>query len=65
VIDDGNVEVPGARDVAEVLRTDPIARVLGTRLTSPWVLGIVLAAIVIAMIVLGPSTDSRFIYTDF
>ena len=65
VIDDGNVEVPGARDVAEVLRTDPIAALLGTRLTSPWVLGVVLAAIVIAMVLLGPSTDSRFIYTDF
>jgi len=65
VIDDANVDVPGARDVEEVLRTDPIAWVLGTRLTSPWVLGVVLAAIVIAMVVLGPSTDSRFIYTDF
>jgi hypothetical protein len=28
-------------------------------------LGFVLALIVVAMVVLGPSTESRFIYTDF
>jgi hypothetical protein len=32
---------------------------------GPIVLGLALAAIVIAMIVLAPSADSHFIYTDF
>lgn len=57
--------VPGARDVNEVLRTDPLTGLLGSRLNSPVVLGIVIALLVVAMIVLGPSSDSRFIYTDF
>jgi hypothetical protein len=57
--------VPGARPVQEVLRADPLFAVLKTRLGEPVVLGLVIAAIITAMIVLGPSTDSRFIYTDF
>ena len=32
---------------------------------GPIVLGLALAAIIIAMIVLAPSADSHFIYTDF
>ncbi|HEY0394271.1 MAG TPA: hypothetical protein VGD01_07220 [Candidatus Elarobacter sp.] len=63
--DRGIVEVPGARPVREVLRHDPFFVLLRARLAHPVVLGVVLAAIVVAMIVLGPSTDSRFIYTDF
>jgi hypothetical protein len=57
--------VPGARDVADVLRSDPLAALLGARLAHPIVLGCVLFAIVLAAIVLGPSNDSHFIYTDF
>jgi hypothetical protein len=57
--------VPGSRDVAAVLRTDPLAALLGARLAHPVVLGCVLFALVVAAIVLGPSSESRFIYTDF
>ena len=63
--DRGVVEVPGARPVREVLRTDPLFALFKVRLAHPIVLGVVIAAIIVAMIVLGPSTDSRFIYTDF
>jgi hypothetical protein len=34
-------------------------------IAGPIVLGLALALIVLAMIVLAPSTDSHFIYTDF
>jgi hypothetical protein len=64
-MDERFVEVPGARDVRVVLATDPIYRVLGKRLTSPWVLGATIAVLIVLTIVLGPSSDSRFIYTDF
>lgn len=64
-MDDRRGDVPGARDVREVLRGDPLYRLLGMRLANPWVTGTVLALIVIAMVLLGPSTESRFIYTDF
>jgi hypothetical protein len=64
-MDDRRGDVPGARDVREVLRSDPLYRSLGARLTDPWVMGIVLAIIAIAMVILGPSNESRFIYTDF
>jgi hypothetical protein len=64
-VDDRRGDVPGARDVREVLRSDPLYRVLGMRLADPWVMGFVLALIAIAIVVLGPSTESRFIYTDF
>jgi hypothetical protein len=63
--DRGVIEVPGALPVSEVLRDDAFYRVLGARLAHPLVLGLVIATIVVAMILLGPSTDSRFIYTDF
>ena len=64
-MDDRFVEVPGAREVREVLATDPLYRVLGRRLASPWILGLAIALLIVLMIVLGPSSDSRFIYTDF
>jgi hypothetical protein len=57
--------VPGARDVEEVLADDPFYRVLGRLLALPAVLGIVLFAIVLAIVVFGPASESRFIYTDF
>jgi len=64
-MDERFVEVPGAHDVRVVLATDPIYQVLGERLASPWVLGATIAILIVLMIVLGPSSDSRFIYTDF
>jgi hypothetical protein len=63
-MDDAN-DVPGARDVADVLSTDPIARILGARIEIPIVLGLTLALLIALAIVFGPSSDSRFIYTDF
>jgi hypothetical protein len=65
VIDSDHLVVPGSRDVTDVLETDPIRRILGMRLAHPAVLGFVLFALAVAMIVLGPSSESRFIYTDF
>jgi hypothetical protein len=63
-MDDAN-DVPGARDVADVLSTDPIAKLLGTRIELPIVLGLTVALLAALAIVFGPSSDSRFIYTDF
>jgi len=57
--------VPGALNVEEVLADDPFYRVLGRLLARPGVLGFVLFVLVIAIIVFGPSSESRFIYTDF
>jgi hypothetical protein len=57
--------VPGAQNVEEVLAHDPVYSVLGHRLANPWFLGVVLFLIVVVVIVFGPSTESRFIYTDF
>jgi hypothetical protein len=65
VIDSEHNVVPGARNVADVLETDPLFARLGFRLTHPVVLGVVLFVLVLAMIVFGPSSESRFIYTDF
>ena len=65
VIDSEHNVVPGARDVADVLATDPLYRRVRTRLANPVVLALVLFALVLAMIILGPSSESRFIYTDF
>jgi len=65
VIDSEHNVVPGYRDVADVLESDPLYRGLRSRLANPAVLGLVLCALVIAMIVFGPSSESRFIYTDF
>jgi hypothetical protein len=57
--------VPGAQNVEEVLSHDPIFRILGRRLAVPAILGAVLFVLVVVAIVFGPSTESRFIYTDF
>jgi hypothetical protein len=65
VIDTEHDIVPGARDVADVLESDPLFGRIGFRLAHPVTLGIVVFALVLAMIVFGPSTESRFIYTDF
>jgi hypothetical protein len=32
---------------------------------GPFVLGVVLATIIVAMVLFSPSTESHFIYTDF
>jgi hypothetical protein len=64
-MDDRFIEVPDARAPSEVLRTDPVYFVLGKSLTNPFILGIICALLAILMIIAGPSTDSRFIYTDF
>jgi hypothetical protein len=64
-MDDRNIEVPDARLPNEILKTDPIYFVLGISLTNPFVLGIICGLLAILMILVGPSTDSRFIYTDF
>ncbi len=57
--------VPGAVSVEEALADDPMYRAFGRLLARPLVLGVVLFLLVIAIIVFGPSTESRFIYTDF
>jgi hypothetical protein len=41
----------------------PLARRGG--IVGPIVLGLALAVVIVAMIVLAPSADSHFIYTDF
>ncbi len=63
--DPQNDPVPGARAAGDVLRSDPLYRLAGSRLATPAVLGTVLFLIAIAIVVLGPSSESRFIYTDF
>jgi hypothetical protein len=65
MIDSEHDVVPGARDVRDVLGSDPFFRIAAGRLANPLVLGVALFVIVVAMILLGPSTESRFIYTDF
>ncbi len=62
---DDSGDVPGSRDVEDVLSSDPIAVVVGAAIAKYYVLGLIIALLVIGMIVFGPSTDSRFIYTDF
>lgn len=42
-----------------------IVAVLGSWRSAPFALGIILALIVALAVVLSPSTDSHFIYTDF
>lgn len=58
-------EVPGARDVRDVLATDPFAALVGDNIERSIVLGVMLAVVIALMIVFGPASDSRFIYTDF
>jgi hypothetical protein len=65
MIDDEYSRVPSALAPRVALRHDPGVALLGTTLANPFVLGVVIAALVVLMIVFGPSTDSRFIYTDF
>ena len=65
MIDSEHNVVPGSCDVDTVLESDPLYRLLGARLGDPRVLGVALFVVVIAMIIFGPSTESRFIYTDF
>lgn len=65
MIDSEHDLVPGSRDVEDVLETDPLYRAAGRRLANPWVLGLVLFVVIVTMVILGPSTESRFIYTDF
>jgi hypothetical protein len=65
MIDSEHDLVPGSRAVEDVLETDPFYRAVGRRLTNPWVLGLTLFLVIVAMVILGPSTESRFIYTDF
>ena len=50
--------VPGARDVEEVLEDDPIFQIAGFRLAHPLVLGAVLFLIVVAIVLLGPASES-------
>lgn len=64
-MDDRNIVVPGARPVVEVLSHDPFFRLFGRGLSRPLILGFVIALLAIAIVLLGPSSDSRFIYTDF
>jgi hypothetical protein len=58
-------DVPGARDVRDVLRSDPLASVVGTLIERPAVVGTMLFILAVIAIVFGPASDSRFIYTDF
>ena len=64
-MDDRNSKVPGARYVADVLSGDPLFRWLGWSLAYPLVLGVVLALLALLIVIVGPTTESRFIYTDF
>jgi hypothetical protein len=64
-MDDQHIDVPDARPPNEILRTDPIYSILGNTLSNPIILGIICGLLAILMIIAGPSTDSRFIYTDF
>jgi len=64
-VDDRHIKVPGARPVADVLSSDPFFRLFGRRLAHPFVLGFVIAFVAILIIILGSSSDSHFIYTDF
>ena len=58
-------DVLGARDVHDALASDPLYRVSRGQLASPYLLGAAVALLIVLMIVFGPSSDSRFIYTDF
>ncbi|HEY4439432.1 MAG TPA: hypothetical protein VGN14_03195 [Candidatus Elarobacter sp.] len=65
MVDQEHGVVPGARDVREVLSSDPLFRLSMRRLGNPVMLGAAVFVLVLVMILLGPSTESRFIYTDF
>ena len=57
--------VPGSKNVEEVLEHDPVFKLIGMQLAHPVVLGVVLFLIVVAIVLFGPASESRFIYTDF
>jgi hypothetical protein len=57
--------VPGSKNVEEVLEHDPVFKLIGMHLANPAVLGVVLFLIVVAIVLFGPASESRFIYTDF
>jgi hypothetical protein len=57
--------VPGSRDVADVLETDPLFSLLHASLARPALLGAVVFGLILLMLIFGPSSESRFIYTDF
>jgi hypothetical protein len=64
-MDDKLSDIPDARISYEVLQSDPFFRFIGHHITNPWMLGTVLSIIILLMLIFGPSTESRFIYTDF
>lgn len=64
-MDDDRLIVPGARDVRAVLTTDPIYRFARRLVTHPVGLGTILFLLALAILIFGPSSESRFIYTDF
>lgn len=64
-MDDDRIVVPGARDVRLVLATDPLFRIARRLIEHPVALGLILFALALLVLVIGPSTESRFIYTDF
>ena len=54
-----------AFEAAWFLTRSPLWRVVKHPRWGPYVLGAALAALIVAMVVLSPATDSHFIYTDF
>jgi hypothetical protein len=58
----------GTRDDVEAawfLTRSSFWRVFGASPFGPALLGVALFGLVVAIVLLSPSTDSRFIYTDF
>ena len=54
-----------AFDAAWYLTTSRVWPLMRSSLSGPIILGVILALLVIACVVLSPSAESRFIYTDF
>jgi hypothetical protein len=54
-----------AFEAAWFLTRSPLWRAVRHPTWGPYALGVVLAVLIVAMVLLGPSTDSHFIYTDF
>jgi hypothetical protein len=55
----------GAFEAAWYLTSSRIWPLVQSPRYGPFVLGAVLCAIVVAIVLLSPATDSHFIYTDF
>jgi hypothetical protein len=58
----------GTNDILEAswyLTKNRLWPLMASPARGPIVLGFVLAFIIVAMVLLSPSTESRFIYTDF